>query len=74
MLQLLRAYLLAFVRGVMLGLGSYESSSEDESTKDTTVGVKGALAVDQKKPRDSVLEAKTLSKEPVEDTQNEATG
>lgn len=59
---------------MMLGLGSYESSSEDESTKDTTGGVKSALAGDHKKQSDSLLEAKTLSKEPVEDTQNEVTG
>ncbi|EGE08962.1 hypothetical protein TEQG_07956 [Trichophyton equinum CBS 127.97] len=58
----------------MLGLGSYESSSEDESTKDTSVGVKTALAGGQKKQSDSLLEEKTLSKEPVEDTQNEVTG
>lgn len=58
----------------MLGLGSYESSSEDESTKDTSVGVKTALAGGQKKQSDGLLEEKTLSKEPVEDTQNEVTG
>ncbi|EFR01764.1 hypothetical protein MGYG_09062 [Nannizzia gypsea CBS 118893] len=59
----------------MLGLASYESSSEDESTaKDTPVNVKGALAAEQNKQSDSLVDAETPSKEPVEATQSELTG
>ncbi|KAK2872028.1 hypothetical protein FQN49_002622 [Arthroderma sp. PD_2] len=61
----------------MLGLGSYESSSEDESTNNTSVDVKRATgshpAIDKPKQSDSLV-AQSLSKEQAKDTSNEPTG
>ncbi|KAM5471238.1 hypothetical protein MauCBS54593_003578 [Microsporum audouinii] len=59
----------------MLGLGSYESSSDDESTNNTSVGVKRTTAtVDRTNSCDSLIDAQPPFKKSGEDTANEVEG